>query len=218
MKTILKTSILFFLVLFSNLCSQNKIGICPIIDNKTNLNRSFAILNAFAKMETENKIPLAEISEFPYKNTYAITGSTSGDSFSGLLYKSGKKIKAIDAENLDILTKQITDFMIEDGVAFKGKLAKINEGNGVDFPENKIQNLFPKNIPLQVNDKELYNLLNQFYNIKFKDKKPDLQSISSIYGNYTKIDEKDLFFFKNKSVPQNLKDVVKPVVLPFYQI
>ncbi|MGC4130157.1 MAG: hypothetical protein QM564_11515 [Bergeyella sp.] len=168
-------------------------------------------------MELENKKPFAELAEFPYSNAYAIVGNTSDDKFSGILYKSGKKIKSIEADNLDNLTNQITEFMMEEGVIFKGKPSKINEGNGVDFPENKIQNLFPKNISLQVNNKDLYDELRPFYNLKFKDKKPDLKSISSIYGHYTKIDEKDMFFFKNKTVPQNLKDVVKPVVLPLYQ-
>lgn len=219
MKTkIFKTCFLAIAVAFSaNLFSQNKIGICPIIDDKTNLNRSFALLQAFTKMGLEDKTSLAEILDFPYSNVYAITGNTSGDIFSGILYKNGKKVKKIENENLNNLTKQIIEFMTEDGNIFKGKLSKINEGSGIDFPENKIHNLFPKNMPLQVNSKELYNELNQFYNIKFKDKKPNLETIPIMYGNYNNINEKDLFFFKNKTVSENLKDVVRPVVLPFYQ-
>jgi len=195
------------------------LGIGIIKDEISQMNRSFALYEAMEDLKiTKTKTPIAGMIDFQMNNKYSIIGKTIGNQFMGTIYKDGKTDNQIIASlNWKEIANQIKEYLSKENIQIDGKVQNVKEGSSLDFPANEIVSLFPKTLPIKIANLDVFQSSMNYFNLKEVKDKNSIETSKELFGNYIETDKKDIFFFKNKEVPDNLKMAIEPIVLPLYE-
>lgn len=211
----------------SNIGKLPYIGIGEITDSATGMSKSFALYQLLRDRPVIREgVTLAPVLiDYPFGAPYAISGVFGSSGVFLKFYTNGKKVaehkfKTNDWQRIWI---KISDWLDAQPLVL-GKKEKVDVDEGTAFELSKftpVAELLPgAEMVIKIPDHKVVPKFEYITVGVFGEKKgleDPYEHMKNVYGNYSKFNEDELYFFGGADIPYEAKTAARAIALPLYR-